>query len=73
MVAAWVDGVREYAESINGMLDWRYANYADGSQNPLASYGPEGIVKLMAAAAKYDPHQVFKRLCPGGFKVNNIS
>lgn len=72
MVAAWVQGVQEYAESIDGMLEWRYANYADKSQNPLASYGEQGVAKLKAAAAKYDPGQVFQKLCPGGFKIDNI-
>ncbi|KAJ4390925.1 hypothetical protein N0V93_004524 [Gnomoniopsis smithogilvyi] len=70
-VAAWIEGIKSYAESIDGMLEWRYANYADRSQNPLASYGEEGVAMLRAAAAKYDPEQVFQTLCPGGFKIKD--
>lgn len=72
MVAAWVEGVKEYAESVDGMLEWRYTNYADKSQNPLASYGEEGVARLRAAATKYDPDHVFQKLCCGGFKISNI-
>lgn len=72
MVAGWVQGVRDYAESIDGMLDWSYLNYADRSQNPLASYGQQSVARLRDAAEKYDPEQVFQKLCPGGFKICNI-
>ena len=70
LVAAWVQGVSDYAQSVDGLLPWRYVNYADGSQDPLASYGPEGVEKMRTAAAKYDPDRVFQRLCPGGFKIS---
>nr|ANM86476.1 putative 6-hydroxy-D-nicotine oxidase [Cladonia uncialis subsp. uncialis] len=68
---AWGNAVCDYARTIeNGLLDWIYMNYADKSQNPLASYGPENVKKLKDAAAKYDPEQVFQKLCPGGFKIS---
>lgn len=71
-VANWIRSVEDYAQSIDGMLEWRYANYADRSQAPFASYGEKGIQLLRAAAAKYDADQVFQKLCPGGFKVSDL-
>ena len=70
---AWGEAVREYASSIeNGLLPWVYMNYADKSQEPLASYGMENVKKLKNAAVKYDPGEVFQKLCPGGFKISAV-
>ncbi|ORY68841.1 uncharacterized protein BCR38DRAFT_424481 [Pseudomassariella vexata] len=71
-VKAWVKTVEEYAASLDGMLEWVYLNYADKSQNPLASYGEENLKKIRDVAAKYDPDQVFQKLCPGGFKISDV-
>lgn len=72
-VKAWVDGVADYADTIeNGKLDWVYVNYADKSQDPLASYGSENVDRLRRVAAEYDSEGVFQTLCPGGFKVSDI-
>jgi hypothetical protein len=38
----------------------------------LNSYGVENLKKIKAAAAKYDPDQVFQKLCPGGFKISTV-
>ena len=70
---AWGEAVRQYASSIeDGLLPWVYMNYADKSQQPLASYGIANILKLKSAASKYDPGQVFQKLCPGGFKISDV-
>lgn len=71
LVKAWADGVREFAEGLEdgGMLDWVYLNYADKSQDPIASYGEENVKLLREVAGRYDPDGVFQTLCPGGFKV----
>ncbi|ORY11128.1 hypothetical protein BCR34DRAFT_445770, partial [Clohesyomyces aquaticus] len=50
-------------------LPWVYVNYADKSQQPLATYGRENVENMKTAAAKYDPGQAFQKLCPGGFKI----
>ena len=53
---AWGEAVRQYASSFeDGLLPWVYMNYADKSQQPLASYGIANILKLKSAACKYDP------------------
>ena len=72
-VKAWVQAVKDFAATIeNGNLEWIYLNYADKSQDPLASYGVENVKKMRDVAAKYDPEQVFQKLCPGGFKISDV-
>ncbi|KAK3367557.1 hypothetical protein B0H63DRAFT_489410 [Podospora didyma] len=72
-VKAWVQAVKEFAQGIDGgLLSWTYLNYADKSQDALASYGADNVRKLKEAAAKYDSDQVFQKLCPGGFKISDV-
>ncbi|KAJ0108397.1 hypothetical protein J7T55_005374 [Diaporthe amygdali] len=71
-VKAWVDEVQKFATSIDGAEDWLYLNYANSSQDVLASYGAENVEFMKKVAAKYDPEQVFQKLCPGGFKVSEL-
>ncbi|KAK4184090.1 hypothetical protein QBC35DRAFT_466772 [Podospora australis] len=70
LVKAWVEEVKKYAASLDGLLEWTYLNYADKSQDPLGSYGKENLRKIKAAADKYDPQGVFQKLVPGGFKIS---
>ncbi|KAJ8127709.1 hypothetical protein O1611_g5924 [Lasiodiplodia mahajangana] len=68
-----VESLREFAASIEGgLLRWIYMNYADKSQDVLASYGPENVKKMRKVAGKYDPDGVFQKLCPGGWKLPNL-
>jgi hypothetical protein len=72
-VQAWIRQVRDFAATVEGgNLEWTYLNYADKSQDPLGSYGAENIGKMRDAAAKYDPEEVFQKLCPGGFKLADV-
>lgn len=50
-------------------IPYQYLNYADRSQHPIDSYGPEVKARLQAVSKKYDPHGVFQHQVPGGFKV----
>lgn len=73
-IQAWVEELKAYAATIeNGNLDWVYLNYADGSQDPLRSYGAENVRKMKLVAAKYDPDAVFQKLCEGGFKISHVA
>lgn len=65
--------MKEYAASLDGLVNWTYLNYADGYQDPLASYGAENVAKIRAAASKYDPKQSFQTRVPGGFKISKVS
>lgn len=50
-------------------IDYKYINYADGTQNPIKRYGKANIDRLLAAEKKYDPTLVFRRRVPGGFNI----
>ncbi|KAM7191814.1 hypothetical protein V8F33_008661 [Rhypophila sp. PSN 637] len=71
---SYLEAVREFAAKpeIDGNLDWEYINYADASQNPLRSYGKANVDRLKAIARKYDPQEVFQKLCMGGFKIGAV-
>lgn len=73
-VRAWVEQVRSFAATLDCGTDlgWTYLNYADGSQDPLASYGEENVRFMHEVATKYDPARVFQALCLGGFKLSKI-
>lgn len=53
-----------------GMLKtFQYLNYAAPWQMPLASYGAENLEFLKTVSEKYDPHALFQKHVPGGFKL----
>lgn len=75
LVRDWVRAVREFAATIDGgegVQEWVYLNYADKSQDPLASYGVDNLRLMKEVAARYDPQQVFQTLNPGGFKLSAV-
>ncbi|OHE96903.1 6-hydroxy-D-nicotine oxidase [Colletotrichum orchidophilum] len=65
-------GLKDYYVSEGVDVEWEYLGYADGSQDPLSTYGPENIRFLKAVAANYDPEQVFQKKVPGGFKISKV-
>ena len=74
-VIALVNAVVDYAATEiegGGNLDWIYLNYADKSQDPLSTYGASNLKLMREVAVKYDPNQVFQKLCPGGFKISDV-
>ncbi|KAH6655956.1 putative FAD-binding oxidoreductase [Truncatella angustata] len=50
-------------------VEYIFANDASYSQAVLQSYGSENVAKMKDVQARYDPHMVFQRLVPGGFKL----
>ncbi|KAG8156478.1 hypothetical protein KVR01_013582 [Diaporthe batatas] len=72
-VKAFIDQLGEFCSTVEGGLcPWLYMNYAHADQKVLQSYGPDNVRKLREAAAKYDPSEVFQRLCVGGFKISLV-
>ncbi|KAF2119054.1 hypothetical protein BDV96DRAFT_487952 [Lophiotrema nucula] len=57
------------AQKMGLLKRFQYINYADPSQDPIASYGEQNVQYLLAASQKYDPKGVFQRKVPGGFKL----
>ena len=69
----WGDAVMEFARGRNSTAEWQYINYSYDYQDPLSSYGPENVLKIQKAAAKYDPNGIFQTRAPGGFKITKRS
>ena len=69
---AVIDEVQAFASTIGGAQDWLYMNYADPDQDVFGSYGAENVKFLKKVAAKYDPEEIFQKLCPGGFKLSKV-
>ncbi|ETS77958.1 hypothetical protein PFICI_10020 [Pestalotiopsis fici W106-1] len=63
------DALKQYSIDIGVDIEWQYLAYADGSQDPLSTYGPENIELMRNVATKYDPQGVFQSRVPGGFKL----
>ncbi|PVI03193.1 FAD-binding domain-containing protein, partial [Periconia macrospinosa] len=61
--------VQRFVEGEDGVVEWVYMNYADGSQNPLGSYGEGNLAFLERVAEVYDPEGWWQRMVPGGFRV----
>nr|ARP51712.1 FAD oxidoreductase [Phyllosticta cirsii] len=49
----------------NLLIDFKYLNYADISQDPISTYGRENIKFLWAASKKYDPTGMWQKRVPG--------
>ena len=61
--------INDKARKMGLLKRFVYADYADGSQRPIQSYGAWSIGFLRRTARKYDPKGVFQQLVKGGFKV----
>lgn len=68
-VLKWKAAAEEHGNRMRGLLPYLYMNYADGSQDVVASYGNASVSKLRSVAEKYDPHGMFQTRIPGGFKI----
>lgn len=72
-IKAWVETLQGFAAEMDGNQEWVYANYADTSQDPIASYGAKNVTFLREVATRYDPDGVFQSRCPGGFKLPKVA
>lgn len=72
LVQGWYDEIQAFARSIDKDSGWVYLNYAYGTQDPISGYGKANVDKIRAAAAKYDPTEVFQTRVPGGFKISKV-
>ncbi|KAK7955811.1 uncharacterized protein PG986_005033 [Apiospora aurea] len=41
-------------------------------EDVIGSYGAENVEEMRRVAIKYDPDQVFQKLCPGGWKIPGL-
>lgn len=68
--AALTEKLKDYAESISALVPWIYINYADPTQDPLASYGEQNLDFMKKVSAKYDPKGLFQERVPGSFRLS---
>jgi len=61
--------IEALAAKSGGLNPWFALNYADVTQDVIASYGAANAQKLKAASASFDPFGFFQKVQPGGFKV----
>lgn len=64
--------MKQYTEEHASGADWVYSNYADLSQDPLGSYGPEQVAFMKDVAERYDPEGFWQHRVPGGFKLSRV-
>lgn len=69
---AMMDEIKTFAESVEGLVDLVYLNYAAANQDPIGSYGTENVGFMKNVAARYDPEGFFQKRVPGGFKVGRV-
>lgn len=72
LLRAYTTETEAHARELGLDVPWHYLNYADPSQQVLATYGAANVEKMKAAAKKYDPDGVFQTLVPGGFKISKV-
>lgn len=70
LARSYLEQMQAFAASKDGLVAWQFLNYADSSQDPLASYGSDNVEKIRAAARKFDPQGIFQTKAPGGFKIS---
>ncbi|KAK8043985.1 oxidoreductase [Apiospora rasikravindrae] len=66
---ALIEAIDKGLKEIGAHDPFVYLNYAAPWQDPIASYGPGNVEKLRKVADEVDPHEVFARQVPGGFKI----
>ncbi|KAI1267907.1 FAD-binding domain-containing protein [Xylariaceae sp. FL1019] len=69
MARQMADDMQAYAKEVGADMEFVYMNYADSSQDPIATYGEGNVQFMRDVAAKYDPSGVFQTLVSGGFKI----
>ncbi|KAH7224441.1 hypothetical protein B0J15DRAFT_518487 [Fusarium solani] len=65
--------IKQYSVDQGGAVDWEYLNYADFTQDPLSTYGPENVEYIRKVAKKYDPKGILQTRLPGGFKISKVA
>ncbi|KAL8943619.1 MAG: hypothetical protein Q9211_000923, partial [Gyalolechia sp. 1 TL-2023] len=68
-LAAIVDKHERLLKKQRLYIGFKYLNYADVSQDVVASYGANSKRRLRDVSRRYDPRGLFQTGVPGGFKV----
>ncbi|KAI2777792.1 hypothetical protein F4815DRAFT_502114 [Daldinia loculata] len=69
MMKGALDKIKADATERKQLVPFVYMNYAFSYQDPLGSYGLKNQTKLQEVSKRYDPHGLFQKAYPGGFKL----
>lgn len=69
-LAAFTAELEAYALANDAATNWRYLNYVNPAQDPIASYGQDNVDFLKQVSSTYDPTGFFQTRVTGGFKVS---
>ncbi|RAH69245.1 FAD-binding oxidoreductase [Aspergillus aculeatinus CBS 121060] len=67
-----IAGIEQAAQQAGAYHPFKYLNYANADQDPIASYGPASVAQLRQVARRVDPRGVFQDRVPGGFKLKDV-
>jgi len=62
----------EYATGLRINWGWKYLNYVDHSEDPIAMYGKESVEIFREVSKQFDPEGVFQHLIQTGFKIHVV-
>ncbi|KAI0007173.1 6-hydroxy-D-nicotine oxidase [Xylariaceae sp. FL0662B] len=68
-LVAYRESVKEQSIKTGTDVEFEYLNYADKTQSPLGTYGPDNVAFMRQVAAKYDPDHILEERMPGGAKI----
>ncbi|KAH6652289.1 6-hydroxy-D-nicotine oxidase [Truncatella angustata] len=71
-LTAMRQSLKLYNLEVGVNVEWEYLGYADGSQDPLSTYGSENVQFIREVATKYDSEGIFQTRVPGGFKISRV-
>jgi hypothetical protein len=63
------EGTEAAAKHLDAYHPFKYIGYAAKGQDVFSGYGAENVAFMQDTSRKYDPHQIFQRAVPGGFKL----
>ncbi len=69
LLTAYHAAVKQEAVKMGAYVPFEYANYADKTQDPIATYGEENMAFLRRVKDRYGPGDVLRKRMPGGFKI----
>ncbi|KAI9659177.1 MAG: hypothetical protein M1831_003759 [Alyxoria varia] len=68
-----IHDIESRAQALGVAHSYKYLNYANPEQDPIAGYGAENYRFLQDMSRKYDPQGLFQTACVGGFKLFNAT
>ncbi|KAJ3561513.1 hypothetical protein NPX13_g8916 [Xylaria arbuscula] len=65
-----MDAIEREARRLGVLDPYIHMNHADRDQSPITSYGADSLRRLREVRDRVDPRGLFKKMVPGGFKID---